>query len=376
MGPLKGIRIVEFGGIGPGPFCGMLLADLGADVLRIDRAGPGNLDLIDPTRDFLNRGRRSVALDLKQPEAREFALQIVEKADALIEGFRPGVMERMGLGPDLCAERNPRLVYGRMTGWGQSGPLAHTAGHDITYVALSGTLSMCGRVGGNPVPPLNVAGDFGGGGMLLAMGILAAIIEARTSGQGQVIDAAMVDGSALVTSGFHMLRAQGINGRDYGQNMLDTGSHFYEVYETADGKFLAVGAIEPQFYRSLVEIGCLPDDDPAAQMNPKRWPVLKEKFAATFRTKTRDEWAAIYDGSDACVAPVLTPDEAARHPHNAGRGTFLEPDGVLQPAPAPRFSRTPASIDRPPPRPGDLAQEALLEWGISGADIDRHVAKA
>ena len=336
-GPLTGLRVVEFAGIGPGPFCAMVLADLGADVVRIARPGA----TVD-RHDVLARSRSLLTLDLRDPAAVEQALTLLDKADALIEGFRPGVMERLGLGPDVCHARNPRLVYGRMTGWGQHGPLAHAAGHDINYIALSGALNAIGRPGEPPVPPLNYVGDFGGGAMLLAVGLLSALWESRRSGRGQVVDAAMTDGAALLSAMLYGFKAAGQWSNQRGENLLDGGAFFYDTYACADGKYVAVGAIEPQFYALLRE-RCGIADDPAfdAQRDPAAWPLLKLRLAEIFRTRTRAQWCALLEGSDACFAPVLDWDEAPRHPHNLARGSFTTLDGVVQPAPAPRFDRTP-----------------------------------
>jgi alpha-methylacyl-CoA racemase len=369
MGPLAGIRVVEIAGIGPGPFTAMMLADMGADVVRVDRAASvyGG-DPATPPKDVMNRGRRSVAVDLKNPAGVETVLSLVERADALIEGFRPGVTERLGIGPDACLARNPRLVYGRMTGWGQDGPMAQMAGHDMNYIAIGGALGAIGRPDERPQPPLNLVGDFGGGGMLLAFGIACGIIEARTSGQGQVIDAAMVDGTAVLTTFMHGFMAMGLWRDERGANMLDTGAHYYEVYECADGKYLSVGAIEPQFYAILLERTGLADDPDFAKQNDRSmWPVLKERLAAVIAGRTRDEWAAIFDGTDACVAPVLSLGEATTHPHTVARRTFVEESGVVQPAPAPRFSRTEPTIQRPPAHPGQHTDEVLDEWGVADA---------
>jgi len=350
----------------------MLLADAGADVLRVDRATgtraqPGE----KPHWDLLNRSRRSAAVDLRNPEGVALVLDLVAEADALVEGWRPGVAERLGVGPEPCLERNPKLVYGRMTGWGQEGPLAKTAGHDIDYIALSGALWSVGRRGERPVPPLNLVGDFGGGGMLLAFGLTAALIEARTSGKGQVVDAAMVDGAAslmTMTYAFHQL---GWWYEERGVNILDTGAPFYEVYETSDGKWFAVGAIEAQFYAAFLKVTGLDNEELPAQQDRDRWPEMKERFAQLFRTKTRDEWAELFAGTDACGAPVLSPWEAHTHPHNAQRETFVEVAGVIQPGPAPRFSRTPSAVRRPPPVAGQDTDEVLGEWGIESARIER-----
>jgi alpha-methylacyl-CoA racemase len=369
MGPLAGITVIELAGIGPGPFCGMMLADMGADVIRVDRAGSvqgGDPDR--PPADLLARGRRSVGVDLKSPDGVEVVLSLVERADALIEGFRPGVTERLGLGPDECLARNPRLVYGRMTGWGQDGPYASTAGHDINYISLAGALDPIGRRGEAPVPPLNLVGDFGGGGLLLAFGIVAGLLEARASGQGQVIDAAMVDGAAALMTMTHSLRAMGIWNDERGTNMLDTGAHFYDVYETADRGYVSVGSIEPQFYAELLRLTGLEGEDLPWQHDRAQWPALKERLAGIFRTKTRDEWCEIMEGTDVCFAPVLTIPEAVAHPHNVHRGTFVDVAGIPQPGPAPRFSRTQAAIARPPAHAGQHTEEILAEAGF---DADR-----
>jgi len=365
MGPLKGVRIIEIAGIGPGPFCAMMLADMGADIIRVDRKGGSDVMPMD----ILNRGRRSVAVDLKNPAGLELVLRLVERADGLQEGFRPGVMERLGLGPDDCLQRNPRLVYGRMTGWGQEGPLAHAAGHDINYISLSGVLHAIGGSGAKPVPPMNLVGDFGGGGMLLAFGMVCALWEARQSGRGQVVDAAMVDGSAVLMAMMYGLKAAGMWTDDRGANILDGGAHFYDAYETADHRFVAIGSLEPQFYAQLLELAEIDDPDFQMQHDRSRWPQLKEKIARVFKTKTRDQWCDIMLGSDVCFAPVLSMDEAPRHPHNEARRTFVKIDGVVNPAPAPRFSRTMPEIQSPPPKPGQHNHSALADWGLSPAEI-------
>lgn len=341
-GPLNGLKVVEMAGIGPGPFCAMVLADMGADVIRIARPGSA----LDPN-DVLARGRSVLTLDLREPSSVSTALSLVAQADVLLEGFRPGVMERLGLGPDICLARQPRLVYGRMTGWGQSGPLSQAAGHDINYIAISGALHAIGRSGEAPVPPLNYVGDFGGGAMLLAVGLLSALYETARSGQGQVVDAAMTDGAALMSSMMYGMKAAGQWSNQRGENLLDSGAFFYDTYACADGRFVAVGAIEPQFYAILRE-RCGIADDPAfdAQMDANAWPLLKLRLAEVFRTRTRDEWCRLLEGYDACFAPVLDWDEAPAHAHNQARETFIELDGVVQPAPAPRFTRTPAAIPR------------------------------
>jgi alpha-methylacyl-CoA racemase len=369
MGPLSGIKIVEIAGIGPGPYGAMLLADLGADVIRIDRStgvnafgqGPG----AEPPADILARGRRSVAVDLKNPEGVATVLDLVAEADVLVEGFRPGVMERLGLGPDVCLERNPRLVYGRMTGWGQEGPYASAAGHDINYIALAGALEPLGRAGEQPTPPLNLVGDFGGGGMMLAFGVCAALVEVSRSGQGQVIDAAMIDGAASLMTMTWSFKHMGIWADERGTNMLDTGAHFYDTYETSDGKYVSIGSIEPQFYAELLRLTGIDPESLPKQMDKSQWPALKERFAEVFRTKTRDEWCELMEHTDVCFAPVLAMDEAPSHPHIAERETFTEVAGLVQPAPVPRFSRTPGSIERPPPHAGQHTDEALEAWGIS-----------
>ena len=363
-GPLGGVRVLEITGLGPGPFCGMLLADLGAEVLRIERADVARAtDHGRPATNAMHRGKRAIGLDLKSPEGVAVLLALCEQADAFIDVFRPGVAERLGIGPDECLARNPRLVYGRLTGWGQDGPYAPMAGHDIDYIALAGALEPIGRAGQPPTPPLNVLGDFAGGGMLLAFGIVAALLERATTGRGQVVDAAMIDGAALMMTPFFAARASGFWG-ERGTNMLDTGAPYYEVYETADGKWMAVGAIEPQFYAAFLrglglDPAALPDRD-----DPANWGTLKERFAAVFATKTRDEWCAVFDGTDACVAPVLSPPEAPRHPHHVARRGFLEIQGVLQPAPAPRFSTHPATTPAPPEHPGVDPVGILTAWGI------------
>jgi alpha-methylacyl-CoA racemase len=369
MGPLAGLKVIEIAGIGPGPFCGMMLADLGADVVRVDRAqNVQGGDPAVPPLDLLARGRRSIGVDLKNPEGVGVVLDLVAGADALIEGFRPGVAERLGIGPAECHARNPRLVYGRMTGWGQSGPYGPMAGHDINYIALAGALEPIGRAGEPPLPPLNLVGDFGGGGMLLAFGVLAGVFEAQRSGQGQVIDAAMVDGAAALMTMTHSFRAMGMWTDERGTNMLDTGAHYYDVYETSDGKYMSVGSIEPQFYAALLDGLGLDAADLPYQQDRTQWPALTERFAAIFKTKTRDEWSAIFEGTDACVAPILSIPEAVAHPHNVERGTFVEVAGLAQPAPAPRFDRTPPAISAPPPHAGQHTDEILRDFGL---DDDR-----
>jgi alpha-methylacyl-CoA racemase len=370
MGPLTGIKVLEFEAIGPGPFCGMMLADMGADVLLVDRPRDARLGVgRDRWYDLMARGRRSVTLDLKSKDGVEAARRLADRADALIEGMRPGVMERLGLGPDALLARNPKLVYGRMTGWGQDGPLAPRAGHDINYIALTGALHAIGRAGEAPVPPLNLVGDFGGGGMLLAFGIACGLVEARSSGKGQVIDAAMVDGASILTTIFHGMLAGKRWTEARGENLLDTGAPWYDTYETKDRRHVAIGSIEPQFYAELLQRLGLAGETLPAQHDRAGWPMLRERFAAVFRTKTRDEWVAAFEGSDACFAPVLTFSEARADAHNAARGTFVEADGIAQPAPAPRFSRTPGAIRGAPPERGQHGRAALADWGFSEEQI-------
>lgn len=373
-GPLSGVRVVEVAGIGPGPFAAMLLADLGADVIRVDRVTPGGLAVIPQHKDLLARGRRSVALDLKRPEGVAVLLDLVARADVLVEGFRPGVAERLGFGPDVCLGLNPHLVYGRMTGWGQEGPLAPSAGHDINYVSVAGALDPIGRAGGPPQIPMNLLGDFAGGSMYLVVGVLAALVEARESGRGQVVDAAIVDGTAHLLTMISNLQQVGAWSDARGTNLLDSGAPFYDVYETADGLWMSVGALEPQFYDEMVKL--LELEDLPDRFDVTAWPRLRERFAARFAERTQAEWAAVFDGTDACVAPVVPMREAPKHPHLAARGTYVEHEGVVQAAPAPRFSRTPASLGRTPSKPGADTREALAAWGIEGVDalIDSGVA--
>jgi alpha-methylacyl-CoA racemase len=372
MGVLSGYRVIELAGIGPGPMCAMLLSDMGADVLRIDRVADAGLGIaMDQKYSLLNRGRRSVAFDLKRPEAIDAVLRLVEKADALIEGFRPGVTERLGLGPDDCLKRNPRLIYGRMTGWGQEGPLAHAAGHDINYIALSGALHSIGRKGEAPVPPLNLIGDFGGGALYLALGVVAGLLEAQKSGKGQVVDAAMVDGAASLMTAIYGMHGSGFWTNERGANILDTGAHYYDVYETRDGKYVAIGSIETKFYAELLRLSGLKDEELPPQQDRKSWPAMKDRLKTLFRTRTREEWCKLMEGSDVCFAPVLSMDEAPRHPHNRHRGTFVEDGGVTQPGPAPRFSRTPSAIQRPPARPGEHTEQALRDWGFANSDLEQ-----
>jgi len=372
MGPLEGVKVLEFEAIGPAPFCGMMLADMGADVLLVDRPADPGLGLGPQRRfDTLLRGRRSITLDLKSPEGGAVARELSRKADVVLEGFRPGVMERLGLGPDALLAINPKLVYGRMTGWGQDGPLAPRAGHDINYIALSGALHAIGRTGGAPVPPLNLVGDFGGGGMLLAFGVACALIEAHRSGRGQVVDAAMVEGASLLTAMFWGLRAGGQWSDTRGENVLDTGAPWYDVYETRDGKYVAIGAIEPKFYAELLARTGLANEALPAQDDRARWPDLRRRFEQIFAGKTRDEWCAIFEGSDACFSPVLTFDEAKGHPHNIARRGHVAVGTVDQPAPAPHFSRTPGVTRRAPPERGARGAEALADWGFSAPEIER-----
>jgi alpha-methylacyl-CoA racemase len=373
MGPLHGTRIIEIAGIGPGPFGAMVLADMGAEVIRVERPGGGLFGSGSPT-DLLNRGKRCACVDLKKEAGVEVVLRLVEHADALVEGFRPGVAEKLGIGPDVCLARNPRFVYGRMTGWGQDGPLAREAGHDVNYISLTGTLHAIGRAGEKPAIPLNLVGDFGGGGLLLAFGVVCALLEARTSGRGQVVDTAMVDGASLLMASIYGAQQTGFWSEARGTNLLDSGAHFYEVYETSDGKWISVGAIEPKFYRSLIErLGLAPEAPP--QLDRAQWPALKERLAAIFATRTRDEWCSVFEGSDACFAPVLAMSEAHTHPHNAARGTFVEKNGARQPAPAPRFSRTRPEIGIAPAKLGEHTAEILAEAGYTQAEIGALLAK-
>lgn len=374
-GPLNGIRVLEIGSIGPGPFCAMLLADLGADIIRVDRLSGSGLvgPNADPRVELLNRGRRSIAVDLKNPEGVELVLQLAEKADVLIEGFRPGVVERLGIGPEAVHARNPGLIFGRMTGYGQDGPMAQAVGHDINYVALSGALSMIGRRDQPPTVPLSLVGDFGGGGMLLAMGILAALVERASSGQGQVVDAAMVEGAALLATPFFGYSQTGTWHSERGTNIVDSGAPFYDVYETSDGKWLSVGAMEPHFYADLIALLELPDDLPD-QLDESQWPRMKEIFAEAIRKRSRDEWLLAAEGLNPCIAPVLTYDEVADHPQHVARKSFVEVGGIHQPAPAPRFSRTPTALHRVPPMPGEHTLEALADWEIPDQVVARVVA--
>jgi alpha-methylacyl-CoA racemase len=370
-GPLQGLKVVEMAGIGPAPFAAMLLADLGAQVLRIRRPGPGAIDPPEPRFDVLARGRHSIQLDLRNAPLCEATLALVAHADVLIEGFRPGVMERLGLGPDACLGCNARLVYGRMTGWGQTGPLSHAAGHDINYIAVSGALHAIGRGGEAPVVPLNYIGDFGGGGMLLAFGVMCAVYESRRSGRGQVVDAAMTDGAALLSAMMYGMKAAGQWSNLRGENMLDGGAHFYGTYVCADGKYVAIGAIEPKFYATLRELCGVEDPLFDQQMDPSQWPKLKHRLADVFKSRTRDEWCTLLEGSDACFAPVLDWDEAPAHPQNKAREAFVALDGVVQPAPAPRFSRTPAQTPSSVKTDADGVRSLLVDWGVDSATIDR-----
>lgn len=368
-GPLSGLRIIEFEGIGPGPFAGMMLADHGAEVIRIARPGKTRLGGIDRT-DILARSRKVIAVDIKAPEGVAVVRDLCTRADGIIEGFRPGVMERLGLGPDVLIADNPRLVYGRVTGWGQEGPLAQAAGHDINYIAVSGVLHTVGRAGERPVPPVNYVGDFGGGAMMLAFGMAAALLHVARGGSGQVIDAAMTDGSALLSAMMWQMRGAGVWRDERGANWIDGGTHFYDSYACADGKYVAVGAIEPQFYAMLrAKLGLGDDPDFDAQMNPAAWGALKAKLAAIFATRTRDQWCALLEGSDACVSPVLSLAEAPEHPHNKARGSFIQVNGLTQPAPAPRFSASDAQTPTPARAAGDDAAALLAEMGYDEARI-------
>ncbi|MGI9247693.1 MAG: CaiB/BaiF CoA transferase family protein [Woeseiaceae bacterium] len=373
-GPLAGIRVIELAGIGPGPFCAMLLSDMGAEVISVER--PGSSTATKKADVVCWRGRKSIVVDVKQAEGVKVVLDLVRDADVLMEGFRPGVVERLGLGPDVCHEVNPGLVYGRMTGWGQDGPLAQVAGHDINYISLSGALHGIGRAGDVPVPPLNLVGDYGGGGMLLAFGIVSALVDKNRSGKGQVIDASMLEGSALLSSVFYGMRAQGLCGVQPGENALGTAAPFYEVYETRTGpgkerQYVSIGPLEPQFYNLLLSLAGLPEEDFHPQQDETAWPRRKEKLRELFLTKTRDEWCDVFAGSDACFAPVLSIDEAPAHPHNLARGSFVEIDGITQPAPSPKFSRTSPSVPRPARTPGQDTKVLLAELGYTPSDVER-----
>ena len=373
MGPLEGVRIIELAGIGPAPFCAMLLSDMGAEVIRVDRAANVGHDIgregEDPRFGLLQRGRRNIAVDLKNPAAVDAVLRLIDRADALVEGFRPGVMERLGLGPDICLPRNPKLVYGRMTGWGQDGPIAHTAGHDINYIALSGALHSIGETGGPPVPPLNLVGDFGGGALYLAMGVLAGIISARASGQGQVIDCSMVEGSASLMTMMYAALASGAWTEERGKNRTDGGAHYYQVYETRDGEHVAVGSIEPQFYALLLKHTGLAGESLPEQTDRACMAGQAARLASIFKTKTRAEWTQIMEQTDICFAPVLRMSEALDHPHNRHRESFVEVDGIPQPAPAPRFLGTPSHVQRPPARIGEHTGAVLRDWGFSTDEV-------
>ncbi len=373
MGPLEGVRVLELAGIGPGPFAGMMLADMGAEVIRIDRAGAvRGGDPAAPPADVLGRGRKSIGIDLKSDEGRELVLEMVASADVIFEGFRPGVAERLGVGPDECMARNPKIVYGRMTGWGQEGPYSHASGHDINYISLAGALEPMGRRGEGPVPPLNLIGDFGGGGMFLAFGIVCALLEAKQSGQGQVVDAAMVDGAATLMGFFHGFRAMGIWNDERGTNLLDSGAHFYDVYKTADDKYISLGSIEPQFYAELLEkLGLSEDPGFLDQNNRNTWPELKDRIGAIVAEKTRDEWDDVFAGSDVCYAPVLSMAEAPEHPHAKARDAFIDLAGVTQPAPAPRFSRTAPVAETPAAHAGQHTDDVLAAFGV---DAERTAA--
>jgi len=374
MGPLAGKRIIEIGGIGPGPFCGMLFADMGAEVILVEKrmaspraAGPG----VDPTFRIVDRGKKSITLDLKQSRAVDIVLRLIEDADGLIEGFRPGVMERLGLGPDECQRANPGLVFGRMTGWGQHGPLSQSAGHDLNYIALSGALCFSGRSDSPPSSPATLVGDIGGGAMMLAVGMLAAIVNAQSSGKGQVVDAAITDGSALSTSLIYGLFKNGDWSVDRESNLLDGGSHWYDCYECSDGKFISLGSLEPEFYALLLDkLGLENDPEFADQYDRKNWSVQKKRFTGIFKTRTRQQWCDLLEGSDVCFAPVLDFDEAPKHAHNRERGVFTKVAGVTQPAPAPRFSETASTVSSPPPRPGQHTEEVLRLAGVSRAEVD------
>jgi alpha-methylacyl-CoA racemase len=370
MGPLQGVTIIEIAGIGPGPFTAMLLADMGADVIRVERPGGSMFTAAhNPRMDFLNRNKRCISVNLKEPDGVDTVLCLLEKADALLEGNRPGVMERLGLGPDVCLARNPALVYGRMTGWGQEGPMAKEAGHDINYIALSGALHGIGRAGEKPAIPLNLVGDFGGGGLMLAYGIVCALLETKNSGKGQVVDAAMIDGAATLMASTFAAHQVGFWSDERGTNLLDSGSHFYEVYETADSKYISLGSIEPQFYAALLEK--LGDDAEhfQNQFDMKNWPVMKDKMTAIIKRKTRDEWDAIFADADVCYAPVLSMSEVRHHPHHQARGTFIDDGEVWQPAPAPRFSRTNGEVRSAAATVGEHTEVVLREFGFSDEQI-------
>ena len=367
MGPLKGLQIIEMAGIGPAPFCGMVLSDLGANVIRVDRVtSAGSVS----RQEASNRGKKSIAVDLKTPKGIEIVLNLVEASDAIFEGFRPGVMEKLGLGPDVCLQKNKKIVFGRMTGWGQEGPLAFAAGHDINYISLSGVLATIGRPGAPPVPPLNLIGDYGGGGMLLALGLVAALFETKSSGKGQVIDAAMVDGSALLMTMIYTMRGMGLWKDSLGSNFLDGGAHFYDTYECKDGKFISIASIEPKFYQLLREITPLEDSIFDDQLSRESWPEQKKALKEIFLKKTQQEWCDLMEGTDICFAPVLNMAEAPEHPHNKARGTFIELEGIVQPAPAPRFSRTVPEVYPAPAYVGEHTEEVLKSIGMQDSDIE------
>ncbi len=368
MGPLGGVRIVEIAGIGPGPFAAMVLGDLGAEVIRVGRPGDGLFGSGSPL-DLLNRSKRCICVDLKTPEGVEIVLRLLQQADGVIEGFRPGVMEKLGLGPDVCLQHNPRLVFGRMTGWGQDGPMAQRAGHDINYISLAGALHPLGRAGEKPAIPLNLIGDFGGGGLLLALGVVAALFEARGSGRGQVVDAAMVDGAALLMASIYGAQQTGFWSEQRGTNLLDSGAHFYEVYETSDGEYVSIGAIEKKFYEELLDRLGLSGEELPEQMDSSQWPAMKQRLTAIFKTRTRSEWCKVFQDSDACFAPVLKMSEAHEHPHNRLRGTFVDANGARQPRPAPRFSRTPTEVEAGPAKLGEHSDEILREARYSDEEI-------
>ena len=374
-GPLDGLKVLEMAGLGPAPFCAMMLADMGADVVRIERPGTPSVTGAAGKFDITARSRRVLALDLKNPASVAVVLALVDQADVLIEGFRPGVMERLGLGPDVCIGRRPSLVYGRMTGWGQDGPLAHAAGHDINYIAISGALHAIGAASAAPVPPLNYVGDFGGGAMMLAFGILCALHHARQGGVGQVVDAAMTDGAALLSAMMYGMHAAGAWSNRRGENMLDGGAHFYGAYACADGKYVSIGAIEPQFYAQLLRLTGITDPAFSAQHDMAAWPALKDKLAQVFLTKTRAQWCDLMEGSDVCFAPVLDWDEAPAHPHNQARQAFVSVDGVMQPAPAPRFSHTPPAMPQRALPAADQATGVFADWGV-GAEIQERLRQA
>lgn len=369
MGPLSGFKIIELAGIGPGPFCGMMLADMGAEVIRVERFSAAADSAATAPKDILARNRRSIAVDLKSPAGIETVMRLIEGADALFEGFRPGVTERLGLGPDQCLERNERLVYGRMTGWGQDGPMAQAAGHDINYIGLAGALHAMGRAGEKPVPPLNLVGDFGGGGMLLAYGLVCALLEVSKSGKGQVVDAAMIDGTSALMAMFYSMSASGRFHLERGTNLLDGGAHFYDTYRTKDDEHICIGSIEPQFYALLIEKAGLDAEKFAPQMDESQWPELKAELTNVFLTKTRAQWCELMEGTDVCFAPVLNLEEAAEHPHSKARNSYLQVDGVLQHAPAPRFSRTKAGEVKGARVPGEDSRAVLQEFGFSDAEV-------